>query len=139
MYAHNILCYLLRMYILIWSYTVHILHKDHFLMMHLICCYFLPRLPLFQGASSEYIVPLLLVASVDDTFCNAGMSIRNPKRPLPVQVVLSCNAGMSTRTVNKTGMVPTTYSLILHRYPTNRMLYLNEMGLEMQSRQRASQ
>ncbi|XP_052282148.1 solute carrier family 23 member 1-like isoform X2 [Dreissena polymorpha] len=29
------------------------------------------RLPLFQGAASEYVVPLLLMASTDDSFCNS--------------------------------------------------------------------
>ncbi|XP_045169652.2 solute carrier family 23 member 1-like [Mercenaria mercenaria] len=29
------------------------------------------RLPLFQGAASEYVIPLLLVANVDGTFCSS--------------------------------------------------------------------
>ncbi|XP_060590151.1 solute carrier family 23 member 1-like [Ruditapes philippinarum] len=58
------------------------------------------RLPLFQGATSEYVVPLLLVASVDETFCptlatrpghsdSGNMTRTNGVEDIPDDIIIS--------------------------------------------------
>ncbi|XP_052781708.1 solute carrier family 23 member 1-like isoform X2 [Mya arenaria] len=49
------------------------------------------RLPLFQGAASEYVIPLLLMADTDQTFCTSEPSKEGGQSPVPATTTMSPN------------------------------------------------
>jgi len=57
-----------------FSFHIWILHKgqspNRTLTCHLLICFY--RLPIFQGATAVYVVPLVLMSSLEKTFCSGN-------------------------------------------------------------------
>ena len=46
------------------------------------------RLPIFQGAATEYVIPLLIIANEDSSFCST-MSVQNKNSGKSMGIALS--------------------------------------------------